>query len=229
MVQILIQSGIPQLVSRCFGGSETCTLHRQFAMVQRLIQSGISPKGIRVLWCLETRTLNRKFPMLQSLIQSRMSPRGIWAPWRLPNPYFESQIPNGSKSQTFMDVRWCSAGSKTSTLNHKSPMVQSSLTMRNVPKWYLGAMVAQKLVLCIAKCQWFQISYSHGCSLVVSRCSGGSKTFTLNRPFPMVPNLMQSGISPSGIWVPWCLRNPYFESPIPNGSKSHTIRDQLSL
>ena len=60
---------------------------------------------------------------------------------------------------------------------------------------------------------------------MVSGCYGGSETRTLNREFPMVPSLIQSRMSPSGIWVPWWLRNPFFESPIPNGSKSHTIRD----
>ena len=68
---------------------------------------------------LPTRTLNRKFPMFQSLIQSAMSPSGIWVLWWLRNPYFESQSPNVSKSHT----------------------------IRDVPQWYLGALVAQKPVL----------------------------------------------------------------------------------
>ena len=82
----------------------------------------------------ETRTLNRKFPMVQSLIQLGMSPTGIWVPWWVRNPYFESQIPNGSNSHT----------------------------IGNVPDWYLGALVAQKFVLCIANSQWFRVSYSKG-------------------------------------------------------------------
>ena len=67
----------------------------------------------------ETRTLNRKLPMVQSLIQWGMFPSGIYVLWWLQNPYFESQIPNGSNSHTIM----------------------------NVPKWYLATMVAQKPVL----------------------------------------------------------------------------------
>ena len=144
----------------------------------------------------ENRTLNRKFPILQSLIQSGMSPKGIWVLWWLKHLYFESQI------------------------------------------------------------QWFKVSYTQGFSLVVSMCSSGSETRTLNRNFPMVQILIQPGMSPSGIWVfggsetctlnrkiptvqsviqslisrsgIWVLRwlrTPYFELQIPNGSKSHTVRD----
>ena len=103
----------------------------------------------------QTRTLSRKFPMAQILIQSGMSPSGIWVLWWLTNPYFESQITNGSKSHT----------------------------VRDVPQWYLGAVVAQKPVLCIANCQWFKVSYSRGCPPMVFGCSGGSKTRTLYRRF----------------------------------------------
>ena len=73
----------------------------------------------------ETGTLNSKLPMLQSVIQSWVSPSGIWVLWWLrnryvlTNPYFEPQIPNGSKSHTFMGVT----------------------------QWYLSAVVAQKPVL----------------------------------------------------------------------------------
>ena len=57
--------------------------------------------------------------MVQILIQLGMFPNGIWVLCWLRNPYFESQIPHGSKSQTIKDV----------------------------PQWYLGALVSQKLVL----------------------------------------------------------------------------------
>ena len=57
--------------------------------------------------------------MVQSLIQSGMASTGIWVLWWLRNPYFESQIPNGSKFHV----------------------------VRDVPQWYLGAVVAQKPVL----------------------------------------------------------------------------------
>ena len=66
----------------------------------------------------KTRTFNSKFPTVQSVILSGMSRSGMWVLWWL-KPYFESPIPNGSKSHTVDDV----------------------------PQWYLGALVAQKLVL----------------------------------------------------------------------------------
>ena len=44
---------------------------------------------------------------------------GIWVLWWLRNQYFESEIPNGSKSQTFRDVS----------------------------QWYPGAVVAHKPLL----------------------------------------------------------------------------------
>ena len=91
----------------------------------------------------------------------------------------------------------------------------------DIPKWYLGGLVAQKLVLC----QWFQFSYNQGCPPVEFACCGGSKTRTLYRKFPMVQSLLESGMSPSRIWVLWWLNDPYFESQIPNCSRSHTVRD----
>ena len=60
---------------------------------------------------------------------------------------------------------------------------------------------------------------------MVSGCRGGSETRTLKRKLPMIQILIQSGMSPSGIWLLWWLTIPYFELPIPNGSKSHTVRD----
>ena len=78
----------------------------------------------------QTPTLNCKFPMAQILIQSGMSPSGIWVLWWLTNPYFESQIPNGSKSDSDRDVH----------------------------QWYMRAPVATKPVLSIANCQWFKIA-----------------------------------------------------------------------
>ena len=60
---------------------------------------------------------------------------------------------------------------------------------------------------------------------MVFGCSGGSKTRTLNRKFPMVQSLMQLGMSRSGMWALWWLRKPYFELQIPNGSKSHIVKD----
>ena len=120
-------------------------------------------------WCFggsETCILNRKFPTVQNFIYSGMSPGCIWVLWWLRNPYFESQMPNGSKSHTVKDV-----------------------------------------------------------PPVVSRCFGGSETRTLNRKFPILQSLIRSRMSPSGILVLWWLRNPYFESEMPNGSKSHKVRD----
>ena len=73
--------------------------------------------------------------------------------------------------------------------------------------------------------QWFIVSYSQGCPPVASGCSGGLETRTLNRKFPMVQSLIQSRVSASGIRVLWWLRNPLFELEIPNGSKSHTVRN----
>ena len=113
------------------------------------------------------------------------------------NPSFEIQIPNGSKSHT----------------------------VRDVPQWYLGVLVAKKPVLGIANSQWLKVSYSQGCPRVVSRCSGGSQTRPLKFKFPMIQSLIQLGMPPSGIWVFWWLRNPSFESQIPNGSKSQMVRD----
>ena len=59
---------------------------------------------------------------------------------------------------------------------------------------------------------------------MVSRCSGRLETRTLNRQFPMVQSIIQPGVSPNGIWVMWWLGNWFFESQIPNGAKSHTVR-----
>ena len=60
---------------------------------------------------------------------------------------------------------------------------------------------------------------------MVSECSGRLETRTLNRKFPMLQSLIQSRVSSSGIWVLWWLRNHFFESRIPNGSESHTVKD----
>ena len=62
--------------------------------------------------------LNRQFPMVQSLIPSGMSPTAIRVLWWLRKLYFESQIPHCSTSNT----------------------------VRDVPPWYLGALVAQMLL-----------------------------------------------------------------------------------
>ena len=59
---------------------------------------------------------------------------------------------------------------------------------------------------------------------MVSGYFGGTQTRTLKRKFPMVQSLLQLGLSLSGIWVLWWHTNPYFESQIPNGSKSPTNR-----
>ena len=102
-----------------------------------------------------------------------MSASGIRVLSWLRNPYFKSHIPNGSKSEKVSDV----------------------------PQWYLGALVTQKLVHSLANFQWFKVSYSQGCPLVVSRCFGGPEVRTLNRKFPTVRSLIQSAMSPSGILV----------------------------
>ena len=172
----------------------------------------------------KTVTLNRKFPIAQSHLQSRLSISGIRVLWWLKN-----------------------------TLNRQSSMVQSLILLRVVPQWYLGALVAQNAILEIANSQWFKVSYNHGCPSVVSGCFGGLKTRTLNCKFPMVQSLILSGLALTGMWVLWWPRNPYFpssnsqwfkvtyfqglpsvvsgwlknpdfESPILNGSKSHSFR-----
>ena len=160
----------------------------------------------------QSRTLNRQFPMVQSVIQSGMSRSGMWVLWWLTTPYFESQIPNGSKSHTVEDV----------------------------PQWYLGAMVAQDPYFASqssngSKCHknsYFESQipngskcHCQGCPALVFGCPGGSQSPTLNRRFPMVQSLIQSGMCRSGMWVLWWLTTPYFESQIPNGSKSHTVDD----
>ena len=141
------------------------------------------------------RTLNRKFPMVPNLLQSGLSLSGVYVLWWPKNPYFESLIPNGSKSYTF----------------------------RACLQWYVGALVVQKPVLGIANSQWFKAAYIQGCPSVVSRCFGGSKTRTLNCKFPILQSLLQSGLSLSGMWVLWWVKTPYFTSAIPNGSNSHTF------
>ena len=154
MVQCLIHSGVSPggiWVLWCLSASETCTLNRKFPMVQSLMQLGMSPKWYLgavvaqkpVLWIAnsqwfkvsysqgcppmvcgcsggwETRTLNSNVPMVQCLIQS------------------------GGPLVVF----GCSGGSETRTLNRKFPMVQSRTQSGMSPKWYLGALVAQKPVL----------------------------------------------------------------------------------
>ena len=68
--------------------------------------------------------------------------------------------------------------------------------------------MAQKSVLGIATTPWFKVSDTQGCPLVVCWWFGGGETRTLNRIFPMVQNLLQSGMSPSGIWVLSWRTNP---------------------
>ena len=134
--------------------------------------------------------------MVQSLIHPGPSPSGIWVMWLLRNPYFESQFPNG---QSLIQSRVSSGGIWVLRwLRH--PYFESQ-----IPKW-------------------FKVSCSQGCPPVVPSCSGGSKTRTLNRKFPMFQNLIQSRVSPIGIRVLRWLKNPYFQSQIPNGSKPHRVR-----
>ena len=140
--------GFLSMVCGCFGGSKPRTLNSKFPMVQSLIHPGLSLNGMWVFWWLthpyfesqiadgsymqgcpsvvsgcsggsKPRTLNRKFLMAQSLLELGLAFSGIWVLWWLRNPYLESQIPNGSKSPT----------------------------IRVVPQWYLGALVAHKPVL----------------------------------------------------------------------------------
>ena len=59
---------------------------------------------------------------------------------------------------------------------------------------------------------------------MVSRCYGASQSRTLNREIPMLQSLIESGMFPSGIYVLRWLENAYFESQIPDGSKSHTVK-----
>ena len=130
-------------------------------------------------------------------------------------------------------VHGCSGGSKARTLNRKFPMVQSLIQSGMSPTG-TRVPVARKPVLWIANSQWFKVSYNQGSPPVVSSCCGGKGTRTLHRKFAMVQSLIQSEcpqsysvamVAKKVVSGCWWLKNPYSESRIRNGSRSHTVRD----
>ena len=78
----------------------------------------------------------------------------------------------------------------------------------------------------MANSQWFKVSYYtfRACPQWYVDALVAQKPRTWNRKFPMVLRVIHSGLSLSGMWVPWWPKNPYFESQIPNGSTSHSLR-----
>ena len=201
--KVSYNQGRPSVVSGCFGGSKTRTLNCKYPMVQSLILSGLALTGMWVLWWLR----NPYFPSSNSqwfkvtYFQGLPSVVSGW----LKNPDFESPILNSSKSYSFraclqwyVGVWWL----RNPSFESQTPNGSKSHLFR-VHHWYLDALVAHRPVLGIANSQWFKVSYIPGCPSVVSCCSGGSRTRTLNRKFPILQSLLQSRLSLSGIWVLW--------------------------
>ena len=243
------------MVSVYFGGSKTRTLNRQSSMVQSLVLLRVVPQWYPgglvaqnpileiansqvfkvsynhgcpsvVAGCFggsKTRTLNCKSPMVQSLILSGLALTGMWVLWWLRNPYFPSSNSQWFKVTYFQGLPSVVSGWLKNP-DFESPILNGSKShsFRACLQWYVGALVAQKPVLPIPNSQGFKVTWFQRPSLVSGRF-GGSQTRTWNRKFSMVQSLIHPRLSLSGILLPWWLKNPYFESLIPNRSKSPTI------